>query len=148
MKTKAPTESAVALQRLVTVCSDGVEGYRSAAAVVSDPQLRALLARIEVEREEIASVVTCAAIELGIKSGHAGSLAGAAHRRFLTAAGALHADAAIVHECARGDSATLVAFAEAMTHPLPEEIRRRLHAQLVRVGSALERLAGYGMAAE
>ena len=147
-KTNAPTKSALALQGLVKVCSDGVEGYRCAAAVARDPDLRTLLARLEVEREEIASVVTCAGIELGIKSDHGGSLAGAAHRRFLTAAGVLHADAAIAHECARGDTATLAAFAEALSHPLPEEIRGRVHAQVARVSSAIERLAAQATAGE
>jgi uncharacterized protein (TIGR02284 family) len=135
-------DGARALERLLTVCSDGVEGYRRATAAVRASEIRAVLQRNEVEREEIASVVTNALVELGAKGGHGGSLAGAAHRDFLAALGATHADAAIVHECLRGDQVTLGAFAEALSHDLPAEIGSRISAQQARVVHAVERLTG------
>lgn len=134
------TDAAHALERLLTVCSDGVDGYRLAAAKVGAPHLHALLQRNEIEREEIASVLTNALAELGQKHAHHGSLAGAVHRGWLAALGTAHADDAIVRECSRGDQMTLAAFAEALSHDLPADIRDRVQAQLRRVLCALERL--------
>jgi uncharacterized protein (TIGR02284 family) len=141
MTTTEHTDGAHVLERLLTVCADGVEGYRLAAASVRAPHLHALLQRNEVEREEIASVLANALVELGAKGHHRGSLAGAVHRGWLGALGASHADDAIVRECTRGDQATLAAFAEALSHELPADIRTRVEVQLGRVLSALERLS-------
>ncbi|MDB4939331.1 MAG: hypothetical protein JWP87_6303 [Labilithrix sp.] len=135
------TDGAHALERLLTICSDGVEGYRVAAAKVGAPHLHALLQRNEVEREEIASVLTNALVELGAKPDHHGSLAGAVHRGWVGALGSVHADDAIVRECTRGDQVTLAAFAEALSHELPADIRDRIESLLRRVLRALERLS-------
>ena len=139
------TDGAHALERLLTVCSDGVEGYRRATASVRAPNLHALLQRNEVEREEIASVLTNALVELGAnRDHHRGSLTGALHRHWMGALRATHADDVIVRECVRGDEVTLAAFAEALSHELPAEIRDRVHVQRGRVASALERLLAAG----
>jgi uncharacterized protein (TIGR02284 family) len=140
--TGSPTEGIRALARLLTVCADGVEGYRVAAAKVGTPHLRAVLQRNEVEREEITSVLTNALAELGAKHDHHGSIAGAVHRGWVAGfLGTAHADEAIVRECRRGDQVTLGAFAEALSHELPPAIRDRVEAQLGRVLHALERLS-------
>ena len=134
-------DGAHALQRLLTVCSDGALGYRRALAGVRAPHLHALLQRNVVEREETASVLTNALVEIGAKRDRHGSLAGAVHRGLLGALGVTHADDAILSECRRGDVATLAAFAEALSHALPADIRSRIEAQLRRVLGALERLS-------
>ncbi len=140
MTTTERTQGAHALERLLTICSDGVEGYRRATASVRAPYLQALLQRNEVEREEIASVLTCALVEVGGKRDHGGSLTGAIHRGLLGALHVTHADDAIVRECIRGDEVTLAAFTEALSHELPQDIRARVDVQRGRVASALERL--------
>ena len=135
-------EGVRALARLLTVCADGVEGYRVAAAKVGSPHLRAVLQRNEVEREETTSVLTNALAELGAKHDHHGSLGGAVHRGWVAGIlGTAHADEAIVRECRRGDEVTLGAFAEALSHPLPPAVRDRVEAQLGRVVHAIERLS-------
>jgi len=135
------SESAQAIERLLTVCADGVAGYRVAAASVQTPHLHALLQRNEVEREEIYSVLTNVLVDLGAHRVHAGSLTAAIHRGWLGALSASHADDAIVRECLRGDQVTLAAFAEALSHELPDAIQVRVQAQLSRVIVALERLS-------
>ena len=141
MTTTESTDGTRTLQRLLTICSDGVEGYRRATASVRAPNLHALLQRNEVEREEIASVITNALVEIGAKREHGGSLTGALHRGWLGALRTTHADDAIVRECMRGDETTLAAFTDALTHSLPADIRQRVDAQRRRVASALERLS-------
>ena len=126
-----PTEAVRALARLLTVCADGVEGYRVAAAKIGTPHLRAMLLRNEVEREEITSVLTNALSELGGKHEH----------HVVGFFGRTHADDAIVRECRHGDQVTLGAFAEALGHDLPPAIRERVEAQLRRVLHAIERLS-------
>ena len=140
MTTTESTDGAHALERLLTICSDGVEGYRRATASVRAPHLHALLQRNEVEREEIASVLTNALVEIGAQREHGGSLKGALHRGWLGALRTTHADGAIVRECMRGDEVTLAAFTEALTHSLPADIRQRVDVQRGRVASALDRL--------
>lgn len=140
MTTTEPTDGAPTLERLLTICSDGVEGYRRATTIVRDPHLHALLQRNEVEREEIASVLTNALVEIGAKRDHRGSLMGALHRGWMGALRATHADDAIVRECVRGDEVTLAAFTEALSHELPAQVRHRVHRQRGRVASALARL--------
>jgi uncharacterized protein (TIGR02284 family) len=140
-QTHEQREGAHALEGLLTICSDGVEGYRRAAVIVRAPHLRAILQRNEVEREEIASVLTNILVELGARHDHAGTLKGAVHRGLLAALAAAHADDAIIRECARGDQMTLAAFAEALRHELPADVRDRVQAQLARVLQALGRLS-------
>lgn len=141
MTTTEQNDGAHALERLLTICSDGVEGYRRATAAVRAPYLHALLQRNEVEREESASVLTNVLVEIGAnRDHHRGSLTGALHRGWMGALRATHADNAIVRECVRGDEVTLAAFTEALSHELPAQIRDRVHVQRGRVASALERL--------
>ena len=141
MTTTEQNDGAHALERLLTICSDGVEGYRRATAAVRAPYLHALLQRNEVEREEIACVLTNALVEVGEnRDHHRGSLTGALHRGWMGALRAAHADDAIVRECVRGDEVTLAAFTEALSHELPAQVRDRVRVQRGRVASALERL--------
>ena len=134
-------EAGRTLEHLLTVCTDGVEGYRRAAAIVTDRELHALLQQNAVEREEVASVLTNVLVDLGARHEHHGSLAGALHRGWLSALAATHADDAIIHECVRGDQRTLAAFADALAHELPADIRARVDAQVGRVLQAMGRLS-------
>lgn len=140
MTTTEQTDGTHALERLLTVCWDGVEGYRRGTESVRAPHLHAVLQRNEVEREEIVSVLINMLVELGAKHDHAGSLRGALHRGWLGALRATHADHAVIRECMRGDEVTLAAFAEALSHDLPPDIRERVDIQRGRVASALQRL--------
>lgn len=140
MTTTEHTDGTHALERLLTICWDGVEGYRRGTASVRAPHLHALLQRNEVEREEIVSVLINTLVELGAKHDHGGSLRGALHRGWLGALRATHADHAVIRECMRGDEVTLAAFTEALSHDLPTDIRERVDVQRGRVECALQRL--------
>lgn len=141
MTTTQLNDGVPAIERLLTICSDGVEGYRRATASIRAPDLHSMLQRNEVEREEIASVFTNALVEIGGKHEHRGSLTGALHRGWLGALQAMHADDEIVRECLRGEGSTLEAFTEALTHELPPALRDCVIALRGRVSAALERLS-------
>jgi uncharacterized protein (TIGR02284 family) len=136
----AQTGPVKTLERLLAVCEDGVLGYRRAAAAIDDPRLRAPLAAEAARREEVASVLAYALVDLGTKPSHHGSLEGAIHRRWVDALAASRAGGAhaILKECLRGERATIYAFAEALAEDLPYAVRTVVQSQLGRVLEAAE----------
>jgi uncharacterized protein (TIGR02284 family) len=150
MNTNPKEMAANDLKRLLTVCADGVAGYRHAAKAVEDPELHAALMHCAAEREEVASVLTYALSKLGAKSDHHRSVAGVIHDGLLDALGVAHArDRAVLKECERGERATFHALEEVLSHPLPPEVRSVVQSQYGRLLAASERLTGLEiMAAE
>lgn len=132
---RATDDAVHVLQRLLVVCADGAAGYRHAAAGVPERSIHAVLARNAAQREEMGCVLTYALVELGQKPSHHGSVAGAAHRRWLDALSAVKSDAtkAILHECQRGERETIEAFTAALGRSLPERVHTVVQSQLGRV---------------
>jgi uncharacterized protein (TIGR02284 family) len=126
------------VRHLLVSSTDGIEGYRRAAQDVKSDRLRGFLSEAAAEREQIAAVLTNLLVSLGFKPSHHGSLEGAIHRRWLDALGAFapHADDGILRECQRGEQETIAAFAKALDHDLPDEVRSTLHTQLARIFEA------------
>jgi uncharacterized protein (TIGR02284 family) len=141
--TAAQTGPVKTLERLLAVCEDGVLGYRRAAAAIDEPRLHAALAAEAARREEVASVLAYALVDLGKKPSHHGSLEGALHRRWVDALAASRAGGAhaILNECVRGERATIYAFAEALAEDLPHAVRTVVQSQLGRVLEATEALS-------
>lgn len=128
------------LQHLLDVCTDGIEGYRRAAAGIDTPKVHRALAQNAAEREQIAAIFTNALVGLGHPPDHHGTIGGAVHRGWLRALETVHRDDAILHECLRGERATIDAFAQALASELPGEVRSLVQSQLRRVLAALERV--------
>lgn len=128
------------LLHLLDVCTDGIEGYRRAAETIATPKVHRALAQNAAEREEVAAILTNLLVELGHPPPHRGTVEGALHRGWLRALGALHKEDAILHECLRGERATIDAFAQALASELPHDVRTAVQSQLSRVLSALERV--------
>jgi uncharacterized protein (TIGR02284 family) len=130
------------LDRLLVVAQDGVEGYRHAASAIPgerDASIHSFLAKNAAEREEIVATLTNALVSYGYKPAHHGSLAGAAHRRWVDLIGKIGYDpAGILTECERGEEKTISAYAHALGRALPAEVHALVQAQLGRVlsGSA------------
>lgn len=142
MNTNTTNQAAIhTLQHLLDVCTDGIEGYRRAAAAI-EGEAHGVLARNAAEREEIAAVLTNELVALGHPPPHHGSVGGAMHRGWLMALGAVHAERPLLHECMRGERATVDAFAQALAAELPPRSRSIVQSQLSRVLTALERVDG------
>lgn len=126
------------LDQLVTLCGDAILGYREAARVTVDSEVRSLLERNASEREEIASVLTYKLIELGHEPRHDRSIAGAIHRRYLeTMAAVTPGDPArVLDACATGERETLAQFSFALGQALPDDVHNVVQSQLGRVLSA------------
>ncbi len=143
MNLDARTERSIdKLRHLLEVCTDGIEGYRRAAEAFREGSAHDALAKNAAEREEVAAVLTNALVDLGYKPPHHGSVEGVLHRGWLRALGAAHADEVMLHECMRGERATIDAFAEALASELPLSVRSVVQSQLGRVLTALERVDG------
>jgi len=128
------------LSHLLSIAHDGVEGYHQAACaipVATAPRLHRFLAANAATREEIVSVLTNTLVEWGYKPPHHGSLAGAAHRRWLDLVGKLASDPkAILDECERGEEKMLQAFAHGLGRSLPASVHAVIQSQLARVLTA------------
>jgi uncharacterized protein (TIGR02284 family) len=124
-KSNSERQAVDVLEHLLVVCQDGVDGYRKAAEDVPAGPVRAFLASASAKREELASMLTQALVELGHKPVHRGSIAAAAHRRWLDAVAAVTGGPeAVLEECRRGERQSLAAFATAMGGDLPEATHR------------------------
>lgn len=136
-------EAIRALVHLLVVCQDGVEGYRHAAGAIDDPAIHRVLAANGALREEVVGVISYALVALGKKPPHHhGSLEGAVHRAFLDLEKLAGVSArTIVHECQRGERATIAAFAEVLALDLPADVRTTVQSQLGRILEASESLA-------
>lgn len=123
------------LDRLLALCTDGVECYRHAAAAVQEPSIHRFLARSAAEREEIATVLTNTLVSIGYKPSHDRSVPGALHRRWLDVLGALkhNATPAILHECERGEHETIAGFMTVLGRSLPNDVHVVVQSQLGRV---------------
>lgn len=128
-------ETVRVLEKLLVICAEGARRYRHAADAVKEPTLHRVLARGAARREEIVSVLTNALVELDREPTHHRSVAGAVHCEGLDALVIPSAqdERAVLHECARGERATLAAFASALGRSLPDEIHDVIQAQLGRV---------------
>lgn len=136
-------EALKALQRLIVVCQDGVEGYRHAAQAVKDPVIHRVLATSSAQREEVVSVLSYALVQLGDKPNHHhGSVEGAFHRAWLDVEKLAHVTPkTIVHECQRGEHATIEEFANVLSLDLPTDVRSTVQSQLGRLLEASEALS-------
>src|SRR5688572_3255567 len=99
-----PSEADV-LNFLIETCRDGERGFRSAADMAIDPDIKALLAALADERGGFAEQLAPHVHRLG---GHApanGTTAGVLHRRWMALKGAVssHHDAALLKEAERGE---------------------------------------------
>lgn len=138
--TNTHEQAITTLQHLLDICADGVEGYKRAAQAITTPRVHRALELNALEREEVTAALTEVLVELGHPPPSHGTLGGAVHRGWLRALGAVHKDEAILHECLRGERITVDAFAQALAHELPANVRTVIQSQLSRILSALERV--------
>jgi uncharacterized protein (TIGR02284 family) len=137
------TPSIDALQKLLSVCSDGIAGYRHAASAVTEPEAHEFAAQAAAEREEIASVLTVALRALGVHPDHHGSAMGAAHRAWLDAIATLDPGStpSILRECERGEKETVASFQHVLELGLPKGTREVIQSQLDRIHERRSSLA-------
>ncbi|HWL54867.1 MAG TPA: PA2169 family four-helix-bundle protein [Chthoniobacteraceae bacterium] len=115
------------LNRLIGICRDGQEGFRTAAeAVVDDPELKMLLSSFSLQRAKFAGDLEAEAITMGEHhpENEGSTFRGAAHRGWIHLKGALSrgSNHALLAECERGEDVAKEAYQRALRHDLPAPV--------------------------
>jgi uncharacterized protein (TIGR02284 family) len=130
-----PKTATAALEHLLALTHDGIEGYHHAAAAVADPKVHTFLMQCAASREEIACVLTNLLVELGHKPEQYGSLPGSVHRSWVDLLATVRRASvdAVLRECERGENEALIAFRHALANDLPPAVGGVVQAQFRRV---------------
>jgi len=128
------------LEHLVEVTIDGIYGYRRARESIGDPDLHETLAAAARDREAIWDALRGVLLALGKEPPHHGTFTGAMSRGWLATLSAAHAEKGILHQCLRGERATIDAFSHALALDILPAARNVIQTQLGRVVASLERL--------
>jgi uncharacterized protein (TIGR02284 family) len=116
---------------LIETCRDGARGFQTAASLVKDSSLAALLRDLADERCAFAAELEPHAQRLGGETAAQGTAKAALHRSWMDLKSVLTSrdDQAVMTEVRRGDAATLRLFDDAIAGPLPPSIRDVIEVQ-------------------
>jgi uncharacterized protein (TIGR02284 family) len=112
------------LNRLIVVCQDGEKGFDTAADAIKDQSLKAELMQYSQDRRACISELVRALGAIGEQPGDGGSISGAMRRGWMNIIEAISDDNehAILAACERGEDATVEAYSDAMSVPLPSPL--------------------------
>lgn len=131
----------IVLNHLIETCRDAEKGYRSAASLVSHPEMKALFTEAAEQRTRFAAELLPHAQRLGGADAHDGTGAAALHRRWMEIKGAVtHDDHSVVTETSRGDEVTLHAYKDALEGMLPPTVRDLVERHYAEIRSTHERI--------
>jgi uncharacterized protein (TIGR02284 family) len=130
------------LNDLLTVCSDGAEGFREAAKAVEPEELTLVLEEHAKQRETFGEYLANFAVELGGEEVASGSIRGAVHRVWMNVKAAIAGGdpAAILAEVARGEQAALDTYTNANISVLPTAMQAAIVQQREAIAHAKKRL--------
>jgi uncharacterized protein (TIGR02284 family) len=118
------------LNRLIAVCKDGEQGFRTAAHDVDNLELRELFHHCAEERARFAASLEDTVRIRGARPTRHGTLAGAIRRSWmnLLPTSAVN-ESAILRICDRADEAALKAYENAMQMGLPTDLNELVESQ-------------------
>lgn len=130
------------LNHLIEICTDAERGFRTAAVLAEDVELKILFLGMAAERAQFARELIPHAQRLGGPAASDGSAVGSWHRRWMDLRNRLAPgdDRAILVEVERGDAAALRAYTDAVNDALPPSMRDVIEQQLTLVATAHQRL--------
>lgn len=133
------------IHHLIEICSDGEQGFRTAAGQVKDPALRELFSELAEERRRFAADLIPHLHRMGGYTDTDGSGKGAVHRSWMTLLSLVPGDhdQAMVAEAGRGERAALMAYDRALAGLLPLTVDWLVEAQREAVRKAHDRIAGF-----
>jgi uncharacterized protein (TIGR02284 family) len=130
------------LNDLIQTCEDGIQGFRSAADSVKNPEAKSLflsrLPNIELGESQLKDEVR----RLGGDPDKRGTMAGAMHRGWIDLKSAITRkdDEAIINECERGEEHAAKVYEDALQKDLPSNIHALVDRQYRGVLQNLERV--------
>ncbi len=130
------------LNSLIEILKDGEEGFKTAAAGLTDPQTKTVFQQFSRERGQMAQELQAEVRKLGGDPEKAGSMSGSVHRGWINIKSAVtgKSDASIVAEAERGEDIAKKAFEDAGKAGLPASASAVVHQQAVRVREAHDRV--------
>ncbi|MEO5657225.1 MAG: PA2169 family four-helix-bundle protein [Nitrospiria bacterium] len=130
------------LNNLIETCTDGENGFRTAAESLTNPELMRLCRQYEPQRRRFADELQAEVRRLGGDPERGGSLAGVLHRGWINIKSAVTGgkEDGILQEAQRGEEAALKNYDEALQAGLPPDLRSIIERQRREIHTAYERL--------
>lgn len=134
------------LNGLIETSKDGVNGFRSAAAAVKNPEAQQLFTSRASIIEHAAAELQAEVRRLGGEPETSGSAAATVHRGWLNLKAAITGkdEAAVITECLRGEELAVKRYEDALDAELPEETRAIVERQHRGTVSNLEKVRALG----
>ena len=130
------------LNQLIQTCKDGEQGFQAAAAGVDDLNLQRLLESYSQQRSEFAAELQLEVERLAQDPAQSGHLSASLHRGWINIRSVVagREESAIIAECERGEDAAVSAYQEALTSPLPQDLRAMVERQFIKVKEAHDQI--------
>jgi uncharacterized protein (TIGR02284 family) len=130
------------LNQLVQTCKDGEQGFQAAAAGVDDLNLQRLLESYSQQRSEFAAELQLEVERLAQDPAQSGHLSASLHRGWINIKSVVagREESAIIAECERGEDVAVAAYQEALSSPLPQDLRAIVERQFVKIKEAHDQI--------
>ena len=134
------------LNDLIETSKDGANGFRAAAAAVTQPDAKALFASRGPIIEHAVTELQAEVLRLGGEPETTGSVAATVHRGFIGLKAAITGkdEAAVITECERGEELALKNYEDALKKEPPPETRAIVERQLRGTMQNLEKVRALG----
>ena len=119
------------LNALIETCNDGVRGFTNAAEHARAADLREFFLRHAEDCRLSAAELRAQVVLLGGEPESGGSTAGALQRGWASLISMLSSDSdkTMLEACERGEDAALETYREALSRPLPDDVRELVERQ-------------------
>lgn len=128
------------LNNLLETAVNAREGYRTAAKNVDNNELTTFFNLCAQERSNFVANLERSVSSLGGTPDNSGTVAGAAHRGWITIRSKIAGGDAetLIDECERGEQVAIEDYEDALKHDLPADLKEMLNQQLEQVRSDLK----------
>jgi uncharacterized protein (TIGR02284 family) len=131
------TEILDLLHELIQTCKDGETGYAHAAAIATDPRLKAYFSEESLERASFLRDLKSEAQRMGDEPDTSSSVAGTLHRVWFEAKADIGlGDQSILNSVEQGEDSAKKSYQKALSFQLPDDLRAVIEIQAKSIFSA------------
>ena len=130
------------LNNLIETLKDGVEGFRTAADGVTNPELKTLFSSYSQQRSQFSSELQQEVRALGGDPETTGSVAATLHRGWINIKSTVTGEDehAVLAECERGEDSAVHNYQDAMKEDLPANVASVIQRQYGQIKEAHDRI--------
>lgn len=132
-----------ALERLIDICADGVEGHERSASSVEDEVAQPLFEAWGAERAEFLAALQEVAAPYGVTVEEPGTVTGTVHRAWIATLDSIAGDDAVISAAARGEKVAMETYEEVLEGDLPNDVRTVVQQQYEQIREIHERLENW-----